>query len=157
MQGQLIPPKVIDSFSGDYRFLSNFYPSPITAHGIVYPTVEHVFQAAKTLRIVERQVIASLPTPGQAKRAGRRLELRPGWNAMRIDVMAWCLAQKFAVGSDLADRLMQTHPADLVEGNTWGDRFWGVCDGRGQNHLGKLLMARRSALRPADDPVDVEF
>jgi hypothetical protein len=33
--------------------------------------------------------------------------------------------------------------ARLVEGNTWNDRYWGVCRGVGQNKLGHLLMKLR--------------
>lgn len=66
----------IDSFSGEYDFLSNFYSQEITYDGIKYPTNEHAFQAAKTLDLAKRQAIAKLATPGQAKRAGRKVLLR---------------------------------------------------------------------------------
>lgn len=42
--------------------------------------------------------------------------------------------------------LVGTGDAMLVEGNTWGDKFWGVCRGEGENQLGKLLMERRAFL-----------
>lgn len=36
--------------------------------------------------------------------------------------------------------------AELIEGNTWGDRIWGVCDGVGENRLGKILMRVRAEM-----------
>jgi len=38
---------MIDSFKGDFRFLSNFYPVNVDYEGIMYPTVEHAYVAAK--------------------------------------------------------------------------------------------------------------
>ena len=83
------------------------------------------------------------PRPGDAKRLGRQVALRPGWDDLRVEVMRGLLARKFAPGTDLAPRLLATGDAQLVEGNTWGDRFWGVCRGQGRNQLGQLLMERR--------------
>ena len=45
-----------------------------------------------------------------------------------------------------------TGDAELIEGNTWHDNYWGVCscskcNGRGKNRLGKLLMKVREELR----------
>ena len=142
----------IESFSGAFRFLSNFYPSPIRVwldDGTVAQaaTVEHTFQAYKTLDAAQQRRVLDALTPGQAKRAGRNVSLRQGWNAMRLDVMAELLAAKFEIGSDLAVRLIATGDAPLVEGNVWGDRFWGRCGGIGHNHLGRLLMARRAELQ----------
>lgn len=133
----------ITSFSGKYAFLSNFYPCPIEFEGAPYPTVEHAFQAAKTTDPHARRLIAGMATPGRAKYAGRRLPIRPDWDAVKIDVMRTCLAAKFS-RADLREKLQATAPADLVEGNTWGDRFWGQCPvGTGENWLGRLLMEIR--------------
>lgn len=35
---------------------------------------------------------------------------------------------------------------ELIEGNYWHDTYWGVCEGVGENHLGKLLMEIRNEL-----------
>jgi ribA/ribD-fused uncharacterized protein len=142
-------PDVIDSFSGEYRFLSNFHPSPVEMKGIVYPTVEHAFQAAKTLDSVERRRIAELDTPGKAKRAGRKVELREDWEQIKVKVMHWLVTRKFE-DPQLAELLRATGDVQLIEGNYWGDRFWGVCEGQGLNWLGRVLMDVRSKLPPAD-------
>lgn len=138
--------RVIDKFRGEHRFLSNFYPCLIWHDGIRYSSVEHAFQAAKTLDFAERWRISQLPTPGQAKRAGRSVTLRPDWLQVRRMVMQELLIQKFILNSELRKKLKDTGKAMLIEGNTWGDTYWGVCRGVGENHLGKLLMAIRSIL-----------
>lgn len=140
----------ITEFQGEHRFLSNFWHSPITVEGHVFETVEHAFQAMKTLDEDEKLTVANCRTPGEAKRAGRAVTLRADWNDIRLDVMANLLALKFAWGSPLAERLLATGSQALVEGNRWGDTFWGVCRGKGENHLGRLLMHRRLLLSLED-------
>jgi ribA/ribD-fused uncharacterized protein len=143
---------MIDSFDGEYRFLSNFWPATVVLDGLMYPTVEHAYQAAKTDVFACRLVIQAADTPGQAKRLGRRMPLRPDWERVKQDVMASLLRQKFAPGTGLADQLLATGYEGLIEGNSWHDNYWGVCYcpkccNRGQNRLGKLLMNIRKELR----------
>lgn len=135
----------ITTFTGKYRFLSNFSLSRVVLGGETYPTVEHAYQAAKTLDLADRQRIRRAPTAGEAKRLGRRMTLRPNWEDEKLAVMEDLLRQKFAYG-DLRAALVQTGDATLVEGNDWGDRYWGVCRGVGLNNLGLLLMQIRSEL-----------
>lgn len=145
----------IDSFSGKYRFLSNFYRCYIEYEGITYPSVEHAYQAAKTLSKNERSRIAAMSTPGEAKRAGRQVKLRADWEQVKVAIMLELLRKKFdpdalgayAPNETKAAALLATGDAELIEGNTWGDRFWGVCGGVGENMLGKLLMQVREELR----------
>lgn len=136
----------IESFRGDHAFLSNFHPSPIVYEGIAYPTVEHAFQAAKTLDVNERRLLAALDSPTKAKRAGRKVKLRDGWNELRVEVMTALVRLKFA-NPELKASLLATGDAELAEGNNWNDRFWGVCRGVGKNHLGRVLMQVREELR----------
>ncbi len=136
--------KRIDSFHGEYRFLSNFYPALTMFDGVLYPTSEHAYQAAKTNNKEARELIRECRTPGDAKRMGKTVKLRDGWTEdSRIAAMGLILGSKFDRNPDLRQKLMDTHPAELIEGNTWGDVFWGVCRGRGENNLGRLLMAIR--------------
>lgn len=135
----------IVSFSGEYRFLSNFYPAVVQLDGLEFPTVEHAYQAAKTLNLEARALIQSLASPARAKRAGQQVVLRENWEHDKVAVMHDLLTQKFA-DPDLAQQLLATGQRNLVEGNTWGDTFWGVCDGVGLNWLGKLLMTVRTDL-----------
>ncbi len=140
-------PKVIDNFSGEHRFLSNFYPSPIYVDGLRFPTVEHAFQAAKTSDVADKERIAQAKSPGRAKSLGRKVRLRKDWEAVKVGVMKQCAELKFESDAQLADLLLATGEARLIEGNTWNDSFWGVCGGRGKNHLGKILMRVRSQLQ----------
>jgi ribA/ribD-fused uncharacterized protein len=139
---------MIGSFAGPWRFLSNFHPCLIQApDGITYPSVEHAYQAQKTNLRTQKEAIRLARTAGQAKRLGRSLCLLADWDDRRIPIMEALLRQKFA-DPDLAARLDATGKLRLIEGNTWGDRFWGQCPvGQGSNHLGKLLMKIREELR----------
>ena len=137
----------ICSFWGDHRFLSNFFPVDLVFEGRVYPSVEHAYQAAKSLDGAVRAEIAALPRPGEAKRVADRTDVRPDWtDDLRIDVMSELISLKFET-PDLAARLLDTGDAELVEGNNWGDTFWGAVDGEGENHLGRIMMAVRASLR----------
>lgn len=135
---------IIDSFAGEYRFLSNFYPSTIFFDGFRYPTVEHAFQAAKTADNAAKQKIATTQSALRAKSLGRQVRLRKDWEAVKVGVMRQCVALKFESHPDLAEMLLDTGNAKLIEGNSWNDTYWGVCGGRGKNHLGKILMQVRN-------------
>lgn len=116
----------IRSFSGEYAFLSNFLWEPMVYEGVTYSTVEHAFQAAKTEHEIERELIRLAATPSRAKRLGRTVTLRSDWNTIRISIMRELLRIKFQSPA-LRERLLKTGQAELVEGNTWHDNFWGEC------------------------------
>lgn len=143
---------MISNFTGPHFFLSNFYTSPITYESVVYASVEHAFQAAKALDPDTRASIQQAESPNQAKRLGRRAVLRADWEQVKVSIMEQILRQKFK-DAQLAEALLATGDEELLEGNTWDDRFWGAVynDGtgqwEGQNHLGKLLMTLRQELR----------
>lgn len=138
---------MIDSFRDEYFFLSNFYPVEIKLDGIVYPNAETAFQAQKTLDVEERRKFSMLKNPVQAKRLGRKVKLRDDWEEVKLDIMTEVVSQKFLQHPHLIEMLLQTGDEELVEGNKWGDRFWGVCKGKGENHLGKILMKIRDAYK----------
>ena len=140
----------ISKFEKQYEALSNFADSMICYEYVFYPTVEHYFQAMKTLDLKERGWIASAPTPGEAKRRGRAIKLRPDWEEVKEQVMLDGLRLKFKIPA-MREVLLSTQSAELIEGNTWHDCEWGVCScpkcgGVGNNKLGKLLMKVRSEL-----------
>lgn len=136
---------LINSFDYQYDFLSNFYACSVMYAEDKYPTVEHAFQAVKTLLSTERSQIKCAYSPGMAKILGRRCRLRSDWELIKMGVMENLLRQKFT-WPEFRERLLDTGDTELIEGNTWGDKFWGVCDGVGENHLGKLLMKIRGEL-----------
>lgn len=137
----------ITSFHGEHSFLSNFHPCKVVLDGITYPSVEHAYQAAKTVDRAGRLLLSKMTTAGHAKRFGQALRLRPDWDRVKQSVMFDLLWQKFQ-DPILRARLLDTAPFRLIEGNTWGDTYWGVCRGTGHNHLGRLLMQLRDQLQP---------
>ena len=87
-------------------------------------------------------------TPSQAKRLSKKLPVIPVWSdEVKIYVMQSLLYQKFTPENELGRQLMGTGDAILIEGNTWGDVFWGKCDGVGKNILGLILTNRRNTLK----------
>lgn len=142
--------ETISSFRGKHAFLSNFSNYPARFEGADYPTAENAFQAAKTLNPVVRERFTEI-TPSEAKRLGRSVPLRQDWNRIRISVMTGIVRDKFTRNPELKRLLLATGDAVLIEGNTWGDRFWGVDErtGKGENHLGLILMDIRDELKNA--------
>ena len=135
-------------FNGNEEFLSNFYPTPIYIEGILYPTPEHAFQAMKTFDEDKRHDIASLDSPGKAKRAGRKVTLRSNWEKVKIKVMYDIIKIKFSQ-EDMKKKLIETGDMFIQEGNTWKDTAWGVDikTGAGLNILGNLLMIIREEIK----------
>lgn len=131
------------------QYFSNFAPSVIELDGIVYPTVEHAFQAHKSRLSNQREMIAKLGTPGQAKRAGRRaVTLRSDWEEVKYGHMVRCLRLKFAQ-EPFKTVLLDTGDKTIAEdASRWDDRIWGLGrSGNGENLLGKALMQVRSELK----------
>ena len=132
-------------FRNEYWFLSNFYPFKLTCKdGFTYKTVEHFFQSYKTLDPKERLLIRNAKTPGDAKRLGQKITMRPNWENIKIQVMHKILKIKFQ-NKDLLYRLLVIDQP-IIETNHWHDNFWGDCkcfrckNIIGKNNLGKLLM-----------------
>lgn len=136
----------IQHFTGQYQFLSNFYRTDVLYLGICFPTAEHAYQWLKMATPEDKRMVLNARGPGDAKRAGRRGKAVANWDTVKFDIMRDVLRAKFR-NVTLAKWLLQTGNAELVEGNTWGDVIWGVCDGVGENWLGRLLMEVRTELR----------
>jgi len=133
---------MINAFRNEYFFLSNFYEAPITYCGITYKNNEAAFQAQKCESRDEQMRFADL-SPSDAKRLGRRVELREDWEDIKISIMREIVSAKFDQNPDLAKKLIETDDEYLEEGNNWGDRIWGTVDGKGANNLGRILMEER--------------
>lgn len=137
---------MIDKFTDKYKFLSNFYLVNIEYKGHIFPSVEHAYQATKFN--LSRWYIFTDPnlSPGKAKRLGKECQLTNNWLSKRIELMEQLLRLKFS-NPELMVMLLATGNQPLVEGNNWGDTFWGKCNGKGRNHLGRLLMKIREDLK----------
>lgn len=145
-------PPVIDDFSGEYEFLSNFYTSEL-----IPPTVEHWYQAFKVdnkhpdcTKWVEKILLAK--TPGRAKKFGQECPLRQNWEEKKDQIMLELVRRKF-LQNDLKEQLLSTGDALLIEGNTWHDQYWGDCicpkhkNKPGKNMLGVILMNVRKEIQ----------
>ncbi len=147
-----MPDATIARFTGPWAGFSNFEGPAVELDGESYDCVEKAFQAAKTFDPGARRAVRSASTPGQAKRLGRKVALRPDWEQAKLSIMEHLLRQKFQHAA-LQDLLLRSGGALIVEGNDWHDTFWGVCtgclrgcQGAGANQLGRLLMALRDEL-----------
>lgn len=144
---------VIDSFTGTENFLSNFFASKIEWDGRVWPTVEHVFQAEKAVLDEEKELIYAATSPTKAKRFGLKVHRQPNWDDIKADVMHDIILEKFRQNAHLAQQLLDTGTAELIEGNRWHDNEWGDClcdqcaSTKGANLLGQILMRVRDELR----------
>ncbi|MFW6046328.1 MAG: NADAR family protein [Candidatus Woesearchaeota archaeon] len=141
---------MIDEFKGEYRFLSNFYPAPFTDEkGVTWPTSEHYYQAMKTKDENIREYIRKLEKPGDAKKYARKIELRDDWEDVKLQVMGNAIVMKFLQNPKILEKLINTYPKKLVEGNFWHDNIWGDCkcdkckNIKGYNYLGRMLMQVR--------------
>jgi len=140
--------KTIDRFTQEtgYDFLSNFYKSTVRFEGHLYSTVEHAYQASKTMDPKLRELIRKAPGPVEAKKLGRCLQLREDWDSVKIDIMRILIREKFE-NPFLGHRLLKTGDARLIMDNRFNDKFWGIYKGAGENWLGKILEEVREQMR----------
>lgn len=136
------------SFRGKYNFLSNFYNSPFYVYDILFPTVEHYFQAMKSADMSGLRKIAEMETPAMTKKAGKVVKLRKDWEQIKDQVMTYGIFKKFEI-PELRQKLLETGDVQLIEGNNWGDTYWGMClkTKQGKNKLGEILMQERQRIR----------
>lgn len=140
---------MIEQFNDGYEWLSNFYPCSVIFRGKQYAAVEYAYMSAKSDDAAwKKRCLEATDRPGKIKKMSRQLELVENWEAIRLEVMRECLVSKFSQ-EPYRTWLLETGDAFIREGNNWGDTFWGVDQdtGEGENHLGKLIMEIREALR----------
>lgn len=133
-------------FEDEYFFLSNMYPLQFTVKEVKYTSSESYYQARKASNLNDFLKIAN-SKPFVSKQLGRKVKIVKNWNDIRIKVMEEALYYKFNSSLELREKLISTSNLPLVEDNTWNDKFWGVCNGKGENNLGKLLMELREKIK----------
>lgn len=146
----------ISRFVDEYYFLSNFYPIDVWFAGIKFKNSEAAFQAMKCIDPKDRLQFENL-TPSQAKRLGRSIKLRPDWDQVKDDIMLKVCLAKFTQNTDLRNKLIETYPKYLEEGNDWNDRYWGVCQGAGLNKLGWTLIMIRDKFILQENGLDYVY
>ena len=155
---------IIDKFEGRWRFLSNFHPCEVEHQGIIYPSVEAYYVAMKCnneqmlngrhYTIGDfREMIARLPNAAIAKSIGKKMQVRKDWDEKKLDFMLYGVREKFKDPA-LVELLLSTEDTSLVESNDWNDKFWGVSQGKGLNHLGRILMKVRKEIREKESGVE---
>lgn len=146
---------ITDFHEEQYRFLSNFYEARVEYGGLTYGSNEAAFQAQKCMTEDEKIPFTEFG-PGKSKGIGCHVRLRPDWDEVKVGIMEEIVYAKFIQNPELAAKLLATGKKVLVEGNHWGDICWGVDTrtGRGENHLGRILMKVREELREAVSGTD---
>lgn len=147
-----VDPTKIEFFDDEYSFLSNFYENPIKIDNMIYSTNEHAFQACKSLKKEDKELIQSASSPNRAKFMGRHIELRDDWENIKDDLMYQICRKKFE-NPELKQKLLNTGDKILIEGNTWHDNHFGKCICSkcqyipSDNKLGEILMKIRTELK----------
>lgn len=136
--------KTISEFKDKYFFLSNFYNCDVEYNGYIFKNNEAAFQAMKCPERIQEFVNLN---PSEAKRLGRKVKLREDWESVKERIMYEICFEKFSKNDKLKNMLIRTNDSYLIEGNWWGDTYWGVCKGVGKNKLGKILMKIRDDLK----------
>ncbi len=151
------PMTLILSFSDEYDFLSNMYPCTINSSGKTFPSSEHLYQwcklETKDLNYPWWEEKIRTAVHGKVAKKLIRHEKCPTVkldDVQKLQVMHHAVYLKFTQNPHLRSMLLETGNADMQEGNWWGDTFWGVCNGHGENHLGKILMSVRDTLREGE-------
>lgn len=143
-------------FVHEIDWMHNNYPVDIEVGGLVYPTVEHAYQAAKFDDLNIKQKIADLPASKvkRAKDIGRKTKgIKPEWENIKFhvmkNVMKMLIRQKFFSRDDLGTLLINTGNAEIVFKSN-SDIFWGrtgTDEYCGDNNLGEILEEIREELR----------
>lgn len=146
--------KYVGSFSGDLEFLSNMYKIPIYFNESkydnfqpdfkVYPSSENLYQALKCKYIKDRELFQNVD-PHKSKRIGKTIEIRSDWDNVRLEAMKLAIDLKFK-NIELGEKLIDLPDGKIIEFNNWGDRFFGICNGEGLDHLGKILRAKKQQI-----------
>lgn len=126
-------------------------------NGIKYHNAEAAFQAQKTHnRELQEKYFANVAA-NIAKRNGSKRSnlfvLRNDWEEVKDNIMYEIVKAKFVQNPELAEKLLATGEAKLIEGNHWHDNYWGDCSCEkckkisGKNQLGITLMRVRKELK----------
>ncbi len=133
----------IKGFFGEYRWLSNFHETPVIFEGVIYPSTENAYQAAKCLDLIQKEQFVTC-APSEAKKLSKSITIRENWDFFKYDIMSFVVFDKFYRDYELRLKLLETDNKYIEETNHWNDTYWGFCNGRGQNKLGKIIMGIRT-------------
>lgn len=146
----------IKGFFGEYKWLSNFHGCDIEYQGLRFQSTEAAYQAAKCRHSYDRQQFTGV-NASKAKRMGRQITIREDWDEVKFSIMLELCTYKFSRNSELRKKLLETGNKYIEETNWWGDTYWGVCNGKGENKLGQILMIIRSNLSLNDSAEQLDL
>lgn len=138
--------RITDFRTAPYEFLSNMYSCKVIVNGFEFKSAEAAFQAGKAKSVNDVYRFTQL-NGYAARKLGRAIDLRSDWEQVKDKWMYFVVKSKFEQNPILATRLINTGDAELIEVNTWGDTYWGICRGKGENKLGRILMRIREELK----------
>ena len=132
-----------------YDVLNNFSANAVEIDGVIYPTSEHAYHAAKCTNIKGKEEILAAKSPLLVKEISNkkyRKARHPNWDNIKLQVMESILRAKLDQHGEVRDALVKSGDEEIAE-NSPIDSFWGRGkNGNGENQLGKLWMKIRSEL-----------
>lgn len=133
-------------FKGKYKFLFNMYPCLIGVDSKLgtdnFKCVESAYHAYKNPNRYGEFIRLN---GYDAKALSKLIKVREDWEDTKHLIMLDLLCRKFTQ-RHLSLMLKRTFNLELIEENNWGDFYWGVCNGQGENKLGKIIMGIRDTL-----------
>lgn len=147
---------VIETFEGEFEFLSPFHRCPVFLPGdsLPYPTIEHALQASKMSDQAKREILRGTENIREMKKIASKLVQDSTWKQRAPAVAESILRDKFLRNKNERTKLLATGRRTLKYKNSYGDMFWGIDEGRnGQNVLGKLLEHTRDKAERGSDLV----
>ena len=140
----------IKGFFYEYRWLSNYHDCFISYYGLNFLNTESAYQAMKCKTLQQAKTFCQL-SGLEAKKLSKVISIRAYWDKIRYNIMSELVFQKYLLHKDLREKLLATGDKYIEETNYWDDVYWGVCDGVGENNLGKITMAVRAYFRALED------
>lgn len=150
---------MINFFRKENGWLSNMTSVPILYKGHLFDSTEAAFMWEKCqdceIKLADGSSIPWLEfcqtqAPNIVKLRSRDVKLREDWNDVKLEIMYDVLVIKFTQ-EPFRSKLIATGTQNIVEGNYWGDKFWGVdlkeTPNEGENWLGRLIMDIRNKLQ----------
>lgn len=140
----------ITDFSNQYSFLNNDHICLVHYDGLLYASVTHAFQAARTLSESTREQISKIHDIETMYELVENIEDPPEWNKNRVRIMEILIRDKFRRNHILRQRLSETGTAQLqnsYQESSPSNLFWGTINDRGDNTIGKILMKVRSDIQ----------
>ena len=150
---------VADATGGEYRDFSNMSDHSVEIDGVKYISVEHYFQAMKATEFKDDETLKKIlktKTGKAVKALGNKVKdyNEDTWKLRRDDVMKKAVRAKFVQHPELRKRLVETGEKQIGFADA-RDNYWSIgtsmvqekarlpAKWKGENHLGKILMALR--------------